>query len=94
MELTPKQQAMLVHMQSFMKRSELYALKWIAAATTGAAGRREVYRGPISDNVRISPEELTDQALGTAVVHIENIDKVARNIALLLEGREDEIGSY
>ncbi len=87
MNLTNEQHAKLIHMQTFMKRSELYAQYWIAMATTRATCRRIVSKC----DKRLTPEELIDNALNTSLTHIFNMDKTANNIFLLLTGREDEI---
>ena len=79
--MIPTEKATLVRMQAAMKMSELYALKWIAMATTGVAGRRNVHTG----NRKLTPDELTKEALETATTHIWRIEKIANNIASLLE---------
>lgn len=45
MNLTNAQEAKLIRMKAALKMSELWVMHWIAMATTGAAGRRIVYRG-------------------------------------------------
>jgi hypothetical protein len=85
--LTKIQQRKLITLQASMKMSELYALRWIAMATTGAAGRRCVSVG----NIKLTPEELIDDALVQAQNHIWKIDKISNNIALLFDGRENEM---
>lgn len=93
MNLTNSQEARLVRMQASMKMSELYARHWIAMATTGSTCRRKV--SICTDDDRgsrlMTPEELTDDALEMAKSSIWAIHQTANNIALLLEGREDEI---
>lgn len=87
MNLTDQQEGRKIRMMANMKMSELYASYWIAMATTGATTKRVVSRG----NRRLTPMELTQDALDTALSHIHSISKTADNIALLLEGREKEI---
>lgn len=86
-ELTQTQQGKLIRMQASMKISELYASYWTAMATTGATCRRNVFSG----NHKLTKEELTDDALAIALRHIWTLTKISNNIALLFEGREEEM---
>lgn len=87
MNLTNKQEARLALMQASMKKAELYAMYWVAMATTGAATHRTIYKG----THKLTSDELIEEALSTALSHIGNIDTAAHNIFLLLSGREREI---
>lgn len=87
MDLTPEQQGKIVRIKDYLKRSELYAQYWIAMATTGVATKRIVSRG----NVRLTTEELREEALNTALTHIHNMEEAANKIAMIIEGREGEI---
>lgn len=86
MNLTNSQEAKLIRMQAAMKMAELYAMRWIALATTGVAACRNVHVG----NHKLTPDELINEALETADNHIYRIEKIANNIALLLAGRENK----
>ncbi len=90
------QQARLARMQASMKMSELYAMYWMAMATTGCTCRRKV--SACTDDGQktrlLTPEELTDDALTQATNHIHNMHNTANNIALLIEDREDEIAAF
>lgn len=87
MNLTPTQEAKLVRMQTALKMRELYAMKWIAMATTGTATRRNITRA----GKRLMPDELVEEALNTASDHIHSMETITNDIALLLEGKEDKI---
>lgn len=87
MSLTQQQEARLVRMKAYMKTSGLFALQHIAMATTGASKQRNVCTG----DHKLTGQELVADDLNTALTHIFNVQKAADNIALLLEGREDEI---
>ena len=81
-----ERQACIVRMKTGIKMSELFAIRWIAMATTGASGRRNVHRG----DHKLTSDELTDQALNVATTHILQMQERAENLALVIEGREDE----
>lgn len=89
MALTQEQEARLVRMQTALRMCDLYAMKWMTMINSGAAQRRIVYK---CDHQLIS-DELTDEALEIVQRHIERMEHISNNIALLIEGREDEIES-
>jgi hypothetical protein len=88
MDLTIAQESKIVRIRAYITQAELFAKYWMAMATTGAAMERTVHRG---DNTQFTPMELTQEALDTALRHIHSVDKAANNLALILEGREQEI---
>lgn len=65
--------AQLALLDAQIVRCQLYAQLWMARAVTGAAGRRKVFKG----NRQLSPDELNDEALGTALSHVERIEEMA-----------------
>jgi len=87
--MTQEQEARLVRMQTALKMCELYAMKWMTMINSGAAQRRVVRQGA---NL-LDSNELIDEALGVVQRHIERMEEISNNIALLMEGREDEIES-
>lgn len=87
MSLTQKQEARLINMQTALKMCELYATKWMTMINAGAAQRRVVYKG----DHPLTSDELVDDALAVVQRHIERMDQISHNIALLMEDREDEI---
>ena len=89
MALTTKQEGRLLCMQTALKMCELYASKWMTMINVGAAQRRRVWK---ADHLFTS-DELIDDALEVIDRHIERMDQISHNIALLMEGREDEIES-
>lgn len=85
--LTRGQEARLIRMQTALKMCELYAMKWMTMINTGANQRRIVHRG----DHKLTSDELIDDALSVIGKHIERMEQISNNIALLMEGREDEI---
>ena len=90
MALTQEQEARLVRMQTALKMCELYAMKWMTMINCGSNQRRIVRRG---DNHLFTSDELIDDAMSVISRHIERMEQISNNIALLMEGREDEIES-
>jgi len=91
MALTQEQEARLVRMQTALRMCELYAEKWMTMINCGANQRRIVRTG--ADNHLFTSDELIDDALACVNRHIERMEQISNNIALLMEGREDEIDS-
>jgi len=89
MALTQKQEARLVRMQTALRMCDLYAMKWMTMVNSGANQRRIVCKG----DHRLTPDELIDDAMSVVQRHIERMEEISNNIALLMEGREDEIES-
>ena len=91
MALTTKQEGRLLCMQTALKMCELYAMKWMTMINSGANQRRIVRTG--ADNHLFTSDELIDDALEVVDRHIHRMEQISHNIALLMEGREEEIES-
>ena len=89
MALTQEQEARLVRMQTALRMCDLYAMKWMTMINSGANQRRIVCK---CDH-RLTSDELIDEALEVVDRHIHRMEQISHNIALLMEGREDEIES-
>lgn len=58
------------------KQAELYALWWMHAATNGHAATRTIHKGA-SDGPKMTADELRDEAMQTAMRHIQRFSELA-----------------
>jgi|GEM_PF-6778586 hypothetical protein len=59
------------HLIARMKQCELYANYWMHSATNGTGLYRTIYH----DGVKMTPDELRQNAMDTALTHIQNFNE-------------------
>lgn len=57
-----------------MRQAELYAAYWMNSATNGHATIRTMYHGGIAAGQLFTPDELRDEAMRTAMNHIQRFN--------------------
>lgn len=77
------------HLIARMKQCELYANYWMHSASNGTCLNRTLYKYVDRDQVLLTPDELRQEAMRTALSHIQNFNQAMDD----LMGLDDEVFS-
>lgn len=84
--MEPSDKKVKEHLIARMKQCELYANYWMQSATNGTCLNRTIYKYVDNERVRLTPDELRQEAMSTAMTHIQNFNDAMDD----LMGLDDE----